>query len=88
MKRQSKQKKEKRSAFDGHHEETNQLVAVDALHGACRSPTPPPVLGTADTEIKIPCVESPELTNILPLNPGAGQNTACFDYYRECSPCP
>ena len=30
----------------------------------------------ADAEIKVPSVENPELTNSLPLKPGAGQNIA------------
>ena len=32
--------------------------------------------GTADTEIKVPSVENPEMTNILPLKPWVSQNIA------------
>ena len=32
--------------------------------------------GTAVAEIKVSSVESPELTNVLPLKPGGGQNIA------------
>ena len=32
--------------------------------------------GTADVEISNPSVENPELTNVLPLRPGVGQNIA------------
>ena len=35
-----------------------------------------PQWGTADAEIKAHSVESPELTNVLPLKPGVGQNIA------------
>ena len=31
---------------------------------------------TADAEISVPSVENPELTNVLPLKPGVGQNIA------------
>ena len=32
--------------------------------------------GTVDTEIKVPYVENPELTNVLPLKSGEGQYVA------------
>ena len=32
--------------------------------------------GTADTKIEVPFFENPELTNVLPLNPGIGWNIA------------
>ena len=35
-----------------------------------------PAVGYWDTEIKVPSVENPELTNVLPLRPGVGQNIA------------
>ena len=39
--------------------------------------TPPlPQWGTVDTEIKVPYVENPELTNALPLKSGEGQYVA------------
>ena len=31
-----------------------------------------------DTEIKVPFVVNPELTSVLPLKPGAGQNIATW----------
>ena len=33
-------------------------------------------MGTADAKNKVPSVENPELTNVLPLKPGVGQNLA------------
>ena len=35
-----------------------------------------PAVGYWDTEIKVPSVENPELTNVLPLRPGVGQSIA------------
>ena len=35
-----------------------------------------PQWGTADKEFMVPFVENPELTNALPLKPGAGPNIA------------
>jgi len=35
-----------------------------------------PQRGTADAEFMVPFVEKPELTNVLPLKPGAGPNIA------------
>ena len=34
--------------------------------------------GTADAESKVPSVENPELTDVLPSKPGVGQNTAVY----------
>ena len=33
-----------------------------------------PQLGIADAESKVPSAENPDLTNVLPLKPGVGQN--------------
>ena len=33
-----------------------------------------------DAEIKVPSVENPELTNVLPVKPGVGQNIAMHAY--------
>ena len=44
------------------------------------------LLRTVDTEIKVPTVENPELTDDVPLKPGAGQNIynhACFAHCPE-----
>ena len=38
--------------------------------------TAPPAWGTADPEIKVHSVENPELTNVLPVELGVGQNIA------------
>ena len=35
-----------------------------------------PHWGTADADITVPSVENPELTNVLRLKPGVGQNIA------------
>ena len=40
------------------------------------SPAVFPLWGTEDSEIKVPSVENPELTNCLSLKPGVGQNIA------------
>ena len=44
---------------------------------------------TAEAEMKVPSVENPELTNVLPLKPGVGQNYShiCFAYYQEFLHC-
>ena len=45
---------------------------------------------STDEEISVPYVENPELTNILPLKPGADQNITTYDSpaARNCFPCP
>ena len=37
-----------------------------------------PQWGTEDAELKSPLVENPELTNVLILKPGVGQNIPCM----------
>ena len=39
-----------------------------------------PQQGTADAEIKVPSFENPELTNVLLLEFGTGQNIAMHNY--------
>ena len=72
------------------------LQLCQNLHHTPPPPTPPQ-WGTVDTEIKIPYVENPELTNALPLKSGEGQyvvwrrsvcSLACFAHCQELLPCP
>ena len=51
-----------------------QTVADVYDFALVRSLTFLPQWGTADTEIKVPSLENPELTNVNPLKPGAGQH--------------
>jgi len=50
-----------------------------------------PKWDTADAEIKAPPFENSELTNVLPLKPGVGQNVATRAFFTHCQkflPCP
>ena len=49
---------------------------VLAYARACVFVCTAPLCGTADAEIKVPSVETPELTNVLPVKPAVGQNIA------------
>ena len=53
-------------------------MVVRLLRKYCRafSPSEFAQWGTADAEVKVHSVENPELANVLPLKPGAGQNIA------------
>ena len=58
---------------------------MSPLCGGGKLPSKPLHRGTADAEMKVPSVESPELRQVLPLKPGVGQNIeyshACFAHF-------
>ena len=43
-----------------------------------KNPPSVPQWGTEDAELKSPLVENPQLTNVLILEPGVGQNIPCI----------
>jgi len=67
---------------------TQQMIFImSPLCGGGKLPSKPLHRGTADAEMKVPSVESPELRQVLPLKPGVGQNIeyshACFAHFQE-----
>ena len=55
-------------ASNSTHPRNGNPTAIPPLSTFCSAPV------AADAEIKIRSVESPELTNVLPLKPGVGQD--------------